>query len=62
MKYKKQQWRLGGKIVFGFKICYAASADRFADELMWGKRKDEGVVSQGDKGHFKNHGIAGEVD
>ena len=27
-----------------------------------GKRKDEGVVSQGDKGHFKNHGIAGEVD
>lgn len=35
MKYKKSSGN-GGKIVFGFKICYAASADRFVDELMWG--------------------------
>ena len=27
-----------------------------------GKRKDEGVVLQGDQAHFKNHSIAGEVD
>lgn len=26
------------------------------------KRKDEGVVLQGDQAHFKNHSIAGEVD
>ena len=26
--------------MFVFKICYAASADRFVDELMWGQRKD----------------------